>query len=170
MSGGNIEDKKPYADELYEESLAVERIAAATEAVATGGNTFVITAPTDVFRPSQPGTLEAAIKRANRFLDAGADCVFAPGIDDLPTIQTFTREVNGPVNIVAGLTSSDGNVHNMIKAGAQRISLGGSIARSTLGYVRQCARDLRDEGSFNFPSPQIEQAGLNALFSKPAGE
>jgi 2-methylisocitrate lyase-like PEP mutase family enzyme len=163
LAGGNVEDKKPYADSLYEEDLAVERIAAAATAA---GNSFVLTARTDAFRANNPATLATAIRRANRFLEAGATCVFAPGIDDIQTIEHFVREVDGPVNIVAGLTSPEGNVHEMIKAGAQRISLGGSIARSTLGYVRQCARDLRDEGNFDFPSPQIEQADLNSLFSK----
>lgn len=168
LAGGNIEDKKPYADELYEEGLAVERIAAAAETIRTDGTPFVLTARTDAFRPHVSGSLEIVIRRANRFLEAGATCIFAPGIDDLPTIEILAKEVAGPINIVAGLYTPDGNAHDMIKAGAQRISLGGSIARSTLGYVRKCAQDLRDTGDFNFPAPQIGQGDLNALFSTPS--
>lgn len=165
LAGGNIEDKKPYADELYDEDLAVERIAAAAEAIRAAGTSFVLTARTDAFRPHLSGTLETVVRRANRFLEAGATCIFAPGIEDLSTIKTFAKEVDGPINIVAGLYSPDGNAHDMINAGAQRISLGGSIARSTLGYVRQCARGLRDDGSFSFPAPQISQDDLNNLFA-----
>lgn len=165
LAGGNIEDKKPHTDELYEEGLAVERIAAASAAIRASGTPFVLTARTDAYRPHLSGTLETVIRRANRFFEAGATCIFAPGIDDLPTIETLAKEVDGPINIVAGLYTPDGNAHDMIKAGAQRISLGGSIARSTLGYIRQCARDLRDEGNFNFPAPQISQDDLNKLFA-----
>lgn len=165
LAGGNIEDKKPYADELYEEDLAVERIAAASAAIRATGTSFVLTARTDAYRPHLSGTLETVIRRANRFLEAGATCIFAPGIDDLATIETLANEVEGPINIVAGLYTANGNAHDMIKAGAQRISLGGSIARSALGYVRQCARGLRDEGNFNFPTPQISQDDLNELFA-----
>lgn len=165
LAGGNIEDKKPGADELYEEEHAVERITAAAETIRTNGIPFVLTARTDAYRPHLSGTLETVIRRANRFLEAGATCVFAPGIDDLPTIETLAKEVAGPINIVAGLYTPEGNANDMIKAGAQRISLGGSIARSTLGYVRQCARGLRDKGNFNFPTPQISQDDLNDLFA-----
>ncbi|WOF74676.1 isocitrate lyase/phosphoenolpyruvate mutase family protein [Parvibaculaceae bacterium PLY_AMNH_Bact1] len=165
LAGGNIEDKKPYADELYEEELAVERIAAAAATIRASGTSFVLTARTDAYRPYLADTLETVIRRANRFLEAGATCIFAPGIDDLPTIKTLVKEVAGPINIVAGLYTPDGNAHDMIKAGAQRISLGGSIARSTLGYIKQCAERLRDDGDFNFPAPQISQDDLNDLFA-----
>ncbi len=165
LAGGNIEDKKPYADELYDEGLAVERIAAAAEALKTDNAPFVLTARTDAYRPHLSGTLETVIRRANRFLDAGATCIFAPGIDDLTTIKRLANEVKGPINIVAGLYTAQGNAYDMIDAGAQRISLGGSIARSTLGYIRQCARGLRESGDFNFSAPQISQDDLNSLYA-----
>eukprot|EP00439_Symbiodinium_sp_Y106_P089912 s1_g2448.t1 len=165
LAGGNIEDKKPYADELYNEDLAVERIAAAAEALKADNAPFVLTARTDAYRPHLSGTLETVIRRANRFLDAGATCIFAPGIDDVPTIRRLANEVKGPINVVAGLYTAEGNAYDMIAAGAQRISLGGSIARSTLGYIRQCARGLRERGDFNFSAPQISQDDLNNLYA-----
>jgi 2-methylisocitrate lyase-like PEP mutase family enzyme len=70
--------------------------------------------------------------------------------------------------VVVGLSGSEGNANAMIEAGVRRISLGGSIARSALGFVRQCARELREAGSFAFAGAQIPQSELNALFAAEA--
>jgi len=165
LAGGNIEDKKPLENALYDEDIAVERIAAAHEAALRKGNNFVVTARTDAFQLPTPDAFETVVRRANRFLEAGADCVFAPGAADIKTIKRLIQEINGPINVVVGLSSAEGNAHDIIALGIQRISIGGSLARSVLGYVRQCARDLQDKGDFNYPTPQITQPDLNALFS-----
>jgi len=167
LAGGNIEDKKPFKNSLYEEDLAVERIAAARDAITSRTSDFVLTARTDSYFYASEDALETVIRRANRFFEAGADCVFAPGFADLETVTQMVREVNGPVNTVVGLSSAKGNAHEMIDAGVQRISIGGSLARSVLGYVRQCAKDLQETGNFDFPSAQISQTDLNTLFSGP---
>ncbi|MCE9648740.1 MAG: isocitrate lyase/phosphoenolpyruvate mutase family protein [Parvibaculum sp.] len=164
LAGGNIEDKKPLEKALYEEALAVERIAAARAAV--GGNAFVLTARTDAMQTDPPDALKTVVRRANLFLEAGADCIFVPGVTDLETIAVLLREIAGPINIVAGLGTSQGNAHDMLAAGIRRVSLGGSIARSALGFIRQCARELRDEGTFGFSNNQIAPADLNALFAR----
>ncbi|PCJ71951.1 MAG: 2-methylisocitrate lyase [Rhodobiaceae bacterium] len=166
LAGGNIEDKKPFENSLYEEDLAVERIAAAHEAIASRANAFVLTARTDAYLYASDDALGTVIRRANRFFEAGATCVFAPGFADIETIKLMVKEVNGPVNTVVGLSSAKGNAHEMIDAGVQRISIGGSLARSVLSYVRQCAKDLRETGSFDFPSTQISQSDLNTLFAR----
>lgn len=160
LAGGNIED---VADgKLYEESLAVERIRAAAARAKKGD--FVLTARTDVFmNGDREKALSAAIRRGNLFLEAGADCIFAPGPSDLPTIQTLVKEIHGPLNVVVGLGTSAGNAHALLDAGVQRISLGGSIARAALGYVRRAAQALRDHGTV--PDGQINQGELNALFA-----
>lgn len=163
LAGGNIEDKIPLAKELYDEELAVARIAAARAAI--GANAFVLTARTDVLQVPCDDPLPVIIRRANRFLDAGADCIFVPGVTDLATIATLLREIAGSINIVAGLGTTEGSAHEMIAVGVQRISLGGSIARSALGFIRQCARELRDDGTFTFASEQMSGAEINALFA-----
>ncbi|MDO8289357.1 MAG: isocitrate lyase/phosphoenolpyruvate mutase family protein [Parvibaculum sp.] len=163
LAGGNIEDKIPLSKNLYDEPLAVARIAAARAAIRN--NAFVLTARTDVMQVPSDDPLVTIIRRANLFLEAGADCIFVPGVTDLPTITILLREIKGPINIVAGLGTAQGNAHEMIKAGVQRISLGGSIARSALGFIRQCARELRDDGTFTFASEQISGAEINALFA-----
>jgi 2-methylisocitrate lyase-like PEP mutase family enzyme len=166
LAGGNIEDKKPLAMGLYDEALAVERIAAARSAIEASGNAFVLTARTDAFQIYPEDAFKTVIRRANLFLAAGADCIFAPGPSDPETIKLLVREIDGPLNVVAGLGTAEGNAYAMLAAGARRISLGGSIARSALGFIRQCAQELRDNGTLGFAANQISQSDLNALFAR----
>jgi len=165
LAGGNIEDKRP-SGALYDEHLAVERIAAARAAIDGAGSPFVLTARTDAFQSRSPDALAAVIRRANRFREAGAHCLFAPGAIDLETVRALVREIAGPLNVVMGLGNAEGNARALIGAGVQRISLGGSIARSALGFVRRCAEELRDAGSITFAAGQIPQPELNALFAQ----
>jgi 2-methylisocitrate lyase-like PEP mutase family enzyme len=165
LAGGNIEDKKPGAG-LYDEALAVERIAAAREAIDARRSSFVLTARTDALQSPTPEALAACIRRANRFREAGADCLFAPGTSDLGTIRMLVREIAGPLNVVMGLGTAEGNARDLLTAGVARISLGGSIARSALGFVRRCAEELRARGTIVFAQGQIGQGELNALFAR----
>jgi 2-methylisocitrate lyase-like PEP mutase family enzyme len=164
-AGGNIEDKQPGAG-LYDESLAALRIAAAREAIDACGGGFVLTARTDAFQAGSPDALAACIRRANRYREAGADCLFAPGASDLPTVRTLVREIAGPLNVVMGLGTREGNARELLAAGVVRISLGGSIARAALGFVRRAAEELRDTGGIGFADGQIPHSELNALFAR----
>lgn len=165
-SGGNIEDKIPGGDSLYDETLAVERIAAARQAIDAAKSAFVLTARTDVFLIAAPDSLKTTIRRANLYRAAGADCLFTPGPVDPEIVRTLAHEIDGPINIVMGLGTARGNAHALIAAGVRRISLGGSIARSALGFVRKAAQELREQGTVTFASEQIAQASLNATFAE----
>ncbi len=167
LAGGNIEDKIPLTHALYDEELAVARIAAARRVITAHQSDFVLTARTDAAQTHPDDALPAIIRRANLYLAAGADCIFAPGIHDMPSLEILLREVKGPLNVVVGLGSSKGNANAMIEAGVQRISVGGAIARSALGFIRQCARELRDEGTFTFTKGEMSGREINALFSSP---
>jgi 2-methylisocitrate lyase-like PEP mutase family enzyme len=170
LAGGNIEDKKPSAQGLYDETLAVERIAAAREAIDAMGSDFVLTGRTDAFAVASVRSLETSIRRANLFREAGADCLYAPGMVDREAVSSFVREVAGPVNVVLGLGNAKGNAHAMLEMGVRRISLGGSIARAALALVRESAREVRDKGTLGFASAQIPQGELSALFERARGE
>lgn len=167
LAGGNIEDKAPTAG-LYDEQLAVERIAAAAEAGRRSAPDFVLNARTDALQSSAPDALSTCVRRANRFLQAGAHCVFTPGAADIETVRTLVREIDGPLNIVIGLGPGPANAQELLAMGVQRVSLGGTIARSALGFLRECARELRDHGSISFADTQISPAELNRLFAEAA--
>lgn len=163
LAGGNIEDKNPEGG-LFDEALAAERIAAA--AALAGPDGFVLNARTDALLVDGPGALAAAIDRANRYLAAGAHCVFVPGAPDLQTIAVLAREIDGPLNIVAGLGAAPRDTRAILAAGAQRVSVGGTIARAALAFIRDCARELRDHGSLDFAERQLSGGELNALFAR----
>jgi 2-methylisocitrate lyase-like PEP mutase family enzyme len=164
-AGGNIEDADRASGGLFDEALAIERIAAARDAILASGCTFVLNARTDALALGGEQGMRAAIRRGNAFLEAGADCVFTPGISDVPRARTLAHELAGPLNLVVGLNEAASNAFALIDAGVQRISVGGSIARAALGLVRRAARELRDSGSVGYAAQQIAQSELNALFA-----
>lgn len=163
-AGGNIEDTDAAHGRLFAEDEAVARIAAARAAADRYGGNFVLNARTDAFQMFKNEGVAEAIRRANRYLEAGADCVFTPGVTDVARVKTLVREVAGPINIVVGLNEAGANAFDLIDAGVRRISVGGSIARSALGLVRRAARELLERGTVSYASGQIPQGELNALF------
>ena len=163
MAGGNIEDADAKTGGLYDEGLSVERIAAAAEAARASG--FVLCARTDAFMTAG-GSVAAAIHRANRFREAGADCLYAPGVTEPADIAALVAGIDGPINVVMGLGNAANTTTALLNAGVQRISLGGSIARSALAFVRHCAEELLGPGTIGFAAGQIPQSELNALFSR----
>jgi 2-methylisocitrate lyase-like PEP mutase family enzyme len=167
LAGGNIEDHNPRGRaELYDEELAVDRIRAAREAIDAGSNSFVLNAKIDALILAPHDGLKTSIRRANRFREAGADCVFPCGVSDLESVRTLVRETDGPLNLVLGWGTARLNAATLIDAGITRISLGGSIARSALGFVRACARELHERGTIDFAAHQMGQGELNALFAR----
>ena len=169
LAGGNIEDKIPGRQALYDEGLAVERIAAARSVIAARGSAFVLTARSDTLLLAGRAGLAKGIARCNRYRAAGADCLYMPGAVDLETIGRLVREIDGPINVVMGLGTNEGNAHDLIAAGVRRISLGGTIARAALGLVKRAAAELREKGTLGFAEGQMPGAELNALFARVRG-
>lgn len=163
--GGNIEDYTGRESQpLYDRDLAVERIAAARQAIDASGVPFVLVARTDRLNIGKPGGLGEAIERSNLYREAGADCLFAPGASDMRSVSTLVREVQGPINVVMGLSGSDITFSQLRDAGVRRVSIGGSLARSLYYRMREAAREMLQEGTFSFAEHQIPQAELNGIF------
>ena len=108
LAGCNIEDRIPCEARLYDESLACERIAAARAAIDAAGSDFVLTARSDVLFLTADD-LTTTIHRANLYRAAGADCLFTPGVTDLPSISRLAADINGPLNMVLGLNTANGS-------------------------------------------------------------
>lgn len=169
LSGANIEDKPPFRPGLYDETLAVERIAAAAETAAALSPGFVLTARCDALAlpADHPDAgLGAAVRRSNRYLAAGAGCAFTPGTAALPEIRRLAAEIEGPLNMVLGLGTLEGDAHAWIEAGVRRVSLGGTLARSALGFLKRAAVELRTTGRIGFAEIQASHGELNALFAR----
>ena len=165
-AGCNIEDTDRATGQLFDAAEAAERIAAAHAAVRASGKAFVLNARTDAVQHGGDKGLSTAIERCNRFLAAGADCVFTPGVADAERARTLVREIVGPLNLVVGLNESASSARALIDVGVKRISVGGSIARAALGLVRRAALELRERGTVGYAEGQVPQGELNALFER----
>jgi len=164
--GGNIEDLSgnPHTP-LFDLELAADRIRAAREAADCSGIPFTLTARTDCYLANVPSPFDEAVRRANHFREMGADCLFIPGVKDVETIAALVREIDGPLNVVMGLTGRAFTVAQLNSLGVRRISIGGSLARSALGLVRRAAQEMREHGSFTFAEQQIPDAELSDFFA-----
>lgn len=164
--GASIEDYRgDPTDPFYDIGLAVERVQAARDAVAGLDYPFTLTARAECYLYGHPQPFDEAVKRLNRYRAAGADCLYAPGIRDVQVIAELASAVDGPINVVMGLSGSPLTLAQLRAAGVVRISIGGSLARATLGLVRRAAQEMLVQGSFGFASGQIADAELCELFS-----
>jgi 2-methylisocitrate lyase-like PEP mutase family enzyme len=158
--GANLED----ADRggLFGIDEAVERLAAARAAAPRG--TFVLNARTDTYFAGTTGDAFAeTVERAARYLEAGADCVFVPGVVEQDTIRRLAAAIPGPLNVVAGLSNLI-DAPTLFSLGVKRVSLGGSLARAVLSALERAGRELLDTGTLSFLDGAISYADLQRRF------
>ena len=163
--GMNFEDSPGERGEpLLAEALQVECVRAAREAADASGVPFVLNARTDVFleQVGEPaGRVAHAVRRLNAYRAAGADCLFAPGVTDADTIATLVRQVSGPLNILASVTSPP--VAELERLGVARVSLGSGPMRAGLTVLKRLTEELRAAGTFGALAGAIPHAELNRL-------
>jgi 2-methylisocitrate lyase-like PEP mutase family enzyme len=163
--GMNLEDGSSDATHpLAEISLQLEKIAAVREAAATAGIPLVLNARTDVYLKQVGAAQERyglAVERLAAFREAGADCVFAPGLQDRATIGRLAAELRCPLNILAGPGTP--SVPELEELGVARVSVGSAAMRATLGLLRTIARELRDRGTYDALDDAPTFAEVNRL-------
>ena len=146
IAGLSIEDTDfDYPGELYDLDVAVERIRAARAAIDESGHDVVLVARTEHLL--HDGTaLTAAIDKLIAFAEAGADCLYAPGVVEKDDIAAIVRAVAPkPVNVLVMRPSM--RVAELADLGVRRISVGGALARVAWAAVETAAQDMLD-GSF----------------------
>src|SRR5881628_2860043 len=134
---------------LLDLSLQVARIRAVREAGGAARVPLVINARTDAFEVKQWSPAErftAAVRRANAYRAAGADCVFVPHVSDAETIGRLAREIAGPLNVIAGPPAPP--LGQLESFGVRRASLGPRIVQATLGLIRRITAELRERGTY----------------------
>lgn len=165
--GMNLEDgTDDPAHPLVELSLQLEKIRAVREAALKSGVLLVLNARTDVYlaQVDAPGTrYDETVRRVIAFRDAGADCVFVPGLTDAETIGRIVRDVKCPVNILAGPGSP--SVAELEKLGVARVSLGSGPMRATLGLLKRIAEELSKFGTYSAMEDAPSHADVNRLMS-----
>ena len=147
--GINLEDCVPGAGDLEPLALQTDKIRAIVKASTKAGVRVVINARTDGFLRGfgAPDTrLGVAIERGKAFLDAGADCVFVPGVRDAATIGALVKGIGGPVNVLA--VDGSPSIAELEALGVARVSLGSGPMRATLAVLRDIARELKQTGTY----------------------
>jgi 2-methylisocitrate lyase-like PEP mutase family enzyme len=165
--GLNLEDgtdnpQQPLADL----SLQLEKIAAVRETARAMGVPLVLNARTDIYllEVGKPGSrFDETIRRLSAFRDAGADCLFEPGVRELDVISRLVRELQHPLNILAGPGSPP--IPELEKVGVARVSLGSSPMRATLGLVRRIAHELQTAGTYNSLEGAPSHSEVNKLLN-----
>jgi 2-methylisocitrate lyase-like PEP mutase family enzyme len=163
--GINLEDGTgDPGNPLVELALQLDKIRAIRETALNAGVLLVLNARTDVYL-DQVGPPEAryfeTISRVRAYRDAGADCVFVPGVRDSRVIAQLVRDVQCPLNILAGVGSP--SIPELEKLGVARVSLGSGPMRATLGLMRRLAEELKTSGTYSVLEGAPSHAQINAM-------
>jgi 2-methylisocitrate lyase-like PEP mutase family enzyme len=164
VAGLSIEDFTGNdADPLYDFDLAVKRVRAARDAIDKAGGDVIFTARTEGFIRNRPD-LDETIRRLKAFADAGADCLYSPGIKTREQI-TATIKAAAPKSINFLNSGPFGyTVNDLAALGVRRISVGGTLARVAMHAFVQSARQIAQEGKFDSFAGVISNAELNKFF------
>jgi len=163
--GINLEDGTgDRSSPLVDLSLQLEKIRATREAALNAGVLLVVNARTDVYL-DEVGAPEMryyeAMNRVRAYRDAGADCVFVPGLRDAETIGRLVKDAQCPINILAGAGSP--SIPELEKLGVARVSLGSGPMRATLGVLRQIAEELKSSGTYSALQNAPSHSSVNQL-------
>ena len=165
--GLNLEDATDEGS-LLDLTLQVERVRAVREAGAAARVPLVVNARTDAFEMKQWSPAErftAAVRRANAYRAAGADCLFVPHVSDADTIGRLAREIAGPLNVIAGPPAPA--LDQLESLGVRRASLGPRIVQATLGLIRRIAAELRERGTYDALADLVIPFGeIQRLFAR----
>jgi 2-methylisocitrate lyase-like PEP mutase family enzyme len=148
--GMNLEDVTASdEDSQVDLALQVEKIRAIRRATESLGVPLVLNARTDIYLiPIGPveTRLDRAVERLRAYREAGADCLFAPGLKDPDTIAKLVRAVNGPLNIL--LMPGMPTLRELENMGVARASAGSGVMRATLGLTRRIAKEMLEAGTY----------------------
>ncbi|MBV9218831.1 MAG: isocitrate lyase/phosphoenolpyruvate mutase family protein [Methylobacteriaceae bacterium] len=148
VAGLSIEDSTgDSARPLYEVAQAVERVRAARAAIDASGMPVVFTARAEAVLLGIEGGFEDALKRLVAFAEAGADCLYAPGLRTAEQVTTLVKAVAPkPVNVLVGAPGF--TVRQLEDLGVRRISVGGALARCAWGGFMRAAKEIAEKGTF----------------------
>ena len=177
VAGLSIEDSTGNnAQPLYDFDLAVQRIKAARSAIdsvslwspvaMSSDPRVVLTARCEAFLVGDSDPLKTSLKRLVAFVDAGADCLYAPGVTELKDISEIVKAVAPkPVNVLVSTNNANVTVSQLADLGVRRISVGGALARAAWSGFIRAAKEIHEQGSFTSFVAATPFAELTELFS-----
>jgi 2-methylisocitrate lyase-like PEP mutase family enzyme len=163
IAGLSVEDSTREREHpLFDFALAVNRIRAARRAIDESGSGVVLTARSEGFVAGLPDIGET-VRRLRAYADAGADCLFAPGIRTPADIEAVVRAVAPkPVNVVVNADFT--TVDQLVALGVRRISVGGTFARTALTAFLAAAKEVAEHGTFSAFGQTLTGAEIDRLF------
>lgn len=161
--GGSIEDWS--GEKIYDRSLAVERIQACAEIVASLDFPFTLTARAENLLRGVPD-LDDTISRLQAYSTAGADVLYAPALSNVEGIEAVMEAVDKPVNMLSS-PMPDMPFSEYQRLGVRRISVGGALANHAIGATLGAAQQMLAEGDFSWASDAAPRTFIRQMFSKP---
>ena len=168
VAGLSIEDNTGRADApLYEKKLAVERICAARAVIDDSPIDVVLTGRCEAWLVHDPNPLATALDRLAAYAEAGADCLYAPGVSDPEEIAQIVKTVSPkPVNVLVSGFNHELSFSQLADLGVRRISVGSGLALAAWGAFLRAAQDIKTSGTFNLLANSAPFADLNELFGE----
>ncbi len=164
IAGLSIEDSTgDPATPLFDLPLAVDRMRAARAAIDASGEDVMLIGRAENFIAGRPD-LQDAIGRLQAYAEAGADCLYAPGLATREQIAAVVSALAPkPVNVLMG-RPSDLTLADLQRLGVRRVSVGGALARAAWGGLQRAARLLAEQGRFDGFADAADHHALNQLF------
>jgi 2-methylisocitrate lyase-like PEP mutase family enzyme len=165
IAGLSIEDStRDASNPLIERGLAIERVRAARRAIDASGTGIVLTGRSEGFIVGRPDLAET-IRRLTAYAEAGADCLYAPGIREKVDIEAVVKAVAPrPVNVLVGTGFT--TVEELAALGVRRISVGGALARAAWTGFLAAATEIGGRGTFESLGRAVTSAELEGLFGR----
>lgn len=166
--GMNLEDTTGDANQpLLQLEDAVAKIKAVKETAAQTRAPLFINARTDIYLlpgNDPDGDYQESLRRLLAYRDAGADCVFAPGLKDAETIGRLVKAVQCPLNILA--VPGTPPISELARLGVARVSVGSGFMRATLTALRNMAEELKNSGTYSALENAIPYSEVNRILSR----
>jgi len=168
VAGLSIEDNSgDNSKPLYDETLAVERVKAARQAIDDTSIPVVLTARCEAWLVGDPKPFETALRRLVAFADSGADCLYAPGVTDIGEIKAIVKAVSPkPINVLVSRPLPNLTLGKLADLGVRRISVGSALSRVAWGAFIRAAQNIFDTGEFESLAGGASFAELNEVFGK----
>jgi 2-methylisocitrate lyase-like PEP mutase family enzyme len=166
VAGLSIEDNTGRTNTpLYEKKLAVERIRAARSAINDSDSGVVLTGRCEAWLVHHPDPFRTVLDRLAAYAEAGADCLYAPGVSKPDEIARIVKTVAPtPVNVLVSGFNHQLSLSQLADLGVRRISVGSGLALAAWGTFLRAAKDIKSNGTFKLLADNAASAELNELF------
>jgi 2-methylisocitrate lyase-like PEP mutase family enzyme len=166
VAGLSIEDNTGRIDApLYEKELAIDRVRAARSAIDASKTDVVLTGRCEAWLVGDADPLHTALERLAAYAEAGADCLYAPGVRNPDEIAQIVKTVAPrPVNVLVSGFNHQLSFSQVADLGARRISVGSGLALAAWGAFLRAAQDIKTNGAFNLLANGAASGELNELF------